>query len=376
MNSSRILVRPFPLLVLLLAPLIISLGVLGLTPELSSGQAFAAAAAAAPDPGAAAAPAAPAAEGPPTPAPGSEEALREAERRAQAAFAESGPEAGDTQPEGEGKEAEAKAPEVQKQINLLQLLRKGGGLMIPIGLMSFLVVVFGFERFMGLRRRKVLPFELTDGIANLTGQPGGFDPRKAYKLCQQYPSAAANVMKAMLLKVGRPQTEVEHAVSEANKREAARLYSNVRWLSLAAGVTPLLGLLGTVWGMIQAFFVTANLPPGANKSQALAGGIYVALVTTFAGLAVAIPAAILAHWFEGHIQKLFRQLDETLLGLMPQLERFEGRLRVNKDAMEQSPSQTHSKPPPVPPSKPAESRVRHDGSAAQAKQSQQQRTPK
>jgi biopolymer transport protein ExbB len=142
------------------------------------------------------------------------------------------------------------------------------------------------------------------------------------------------VIKAMLLKVGRPHTEVEHAVSEANEREAARLYVNVRWLSLAAGVTPLMGLLGTVWGMIKAFFVTAKLPTGANKAEQLADGIYIALVTTFAGLAVAIPAAVLAHLFETWIQRLFRELDETLLGLMPQLERFEGRLRVSREQMD------------------------------------------
>ena len=153
----------------------------------------------------------------------------------------------------------------------------------------------------------------------------------AYKLGQQYPATAAYVIRTMLLKVGRPHTELEHAVSEAGEREAARLYSNVRWLGLAAGVSPLLGLLGTVWGMIMAFFHTANLPNGANKAEFLANGIYVALVTTFAGLAVAIPAAVLAHWFEGRIQGLFRELDEILLGLMPQLERFEGRLRISPD---------------------------------------------
>lgn len=230
----------------------------------------------------------------------------------------------------------AATKKVVKDINILELLIDGGHLMWPIFLMSLLVVTFGVERGLGLRRHKVLPPQLVAGLGELAGQKGGLDPRKAYKLCQTYPSAAANVIKGMLLKVGRPHTEVEHAVTEANEREAARLYANVRWLGLAAGVSPLLGLLGTVWGMIQAFSVTANLPTGANKSQALAEGIYVALVTTFAGLAVAIPAAVLAHFFEGWIQKLFRELDETLLGLMPQLERFEGRLRVTRDQLDGS----------------------------------------
>ncbi len=225
----------------------------------------------------------------------------------------------------------ADAPGSEKQIDLLELLLAGGHLMWPILAMSLLVVTFGTERALGLRRRKVLPPVLIEQLGKLGHQPGGLDPRKAYKLCQKYPSAAANVIRTMLLKVGRPHGELEHAVSEANEREAAHLYSNVRWLALAAAVTPLLGLLGTVWGMIKAFFVTANLPTGANKAEHLADGIYTALVTTFAGLAVAIPAAVLAHLFEGRIQKLFRELDETLLGLLPQLERFEGRLRVTRN---------------------------------------------
>jgi biopolymer transport protein ExbB len=219
-------------------------------------------------------------------------------------------------------------------MNMLDLLTKGGLLMYPIGLMSLLVVAFGLERMLGLRRRKVLPPKLIRGLGKLAGEKGGFDPRQAYKLCQQYPSTAATVIRTMLLKIGRPHAEVEHAVTEAREREAARLYANVRWLSLATGVAPLLGLLGTVQGMIQSFFVTANLPTGVNRASYLAEGIYIALVTTFAGLCVAIPAAVLAHYFEGRIQGLFRELDETLLGLLPQLERYEGRLRVSRDQLE------------------------------------------
>jgi len=224
------------------------------------------------------------------------------------------------------------------QINPLELLVKGGYLMIPIGLMSLIVVTFGLERWLGLRRRRVLPPKLMLGIGRLVAEPDGFDPRRAYDLCQLHPSAAGRAIKAMLLKAGRPHAEVERAVRDASQREADRLYTNVRWLSLAAGVAPLLGLLGTVLGMIQAFFATATLPTGANKAEYLAQGIYVALVTTAAGLTVAIPAAVLAHLFEGRIQKLFRQLDETLAGLLSQMERFEGKLKVRHEpAMPGSP---------------------------------------
>lgn len=251
----------------------------------------------------------------------------EAARRAEADLAD---------PSRESKDAPAAAPAKHEEprIDMLNLMFRGGVLMWPIGAMSLLVVTFGLERFLGLRRSKVIPSDLVAGLGRLAAAPGGLDPRRAYQLCRQYPSTAANVLRTMLLKVGRPHAELEHAVAEANQREAARLYANVRWLNLAAGVAPLLGLLGTVQGMIMAFFVTANLPTGANRTEMLAEGIYTALVTTFAGLSVAIPAAVLAHFLEGRIQTLFRELDEVLLGLMPQLERFEGRLRVSTEHAE------------------------------------------
>lgn len=232
------------------------------------------------------------------------------------------------------KPAEPAPPPAPKlpSLNLLELAMSGGVLMIPIAAMSFLVVLFAFERWLGLRRRKIIPPELVAALGQLAARPGGLDPKQAYKLCQQFPSTAANVFRAVLLKVGRPHSEVEFAVKEASEREAAKLYKNVRPIELAVTITPLLGLLGTVQGMIQAFFITANMPTNVNKAESLAGGIYVALVTTFAGLTVAIPAAILAHYFEGRIQSLFRDVDELLLELLPQLERFEGKLRVQRPA--------------------------------------------
>jgi biopolymer transport protein ExbB len=91
-----------------------------------------------------------------------------------------------------------------------------------------------------------------------------------------------------------------------------------------------LGLIGTVWGMIVAFHQTTVLLPGQDKAIFLAEGIYLALVTTLGGLAVAIPAAVLAHYFESRIINLFFQIDELVFNLMPQIERFEGRVRFTQ----------------------------------------------
>lgn len=246
---------------------------------------------------------------------------------------EGGPSATEATPlaeEGETTEETAAAPEdPENALSLWRLYSQGGFFIIPITALSILTVVMAIERSFALRRERVLPGQLVTSLGQLSTSPGGFDPRKAFRICQQYPSAASRVVRTMLLKVGRPISEVEHAVGEASNREASRLYANVRWLNLAASTAPLLGLLGTVQGMILAFHKMTTLAPGQDKATELASGIYVALVTTFAGLCVAIPAAIFSHWFEGKIQTLFHETDELVFNLLPQVERYENRVRFS-----------------------------------------------
>jgi biopolymer transport protein ExbB len=219
---------------------------------------------------------------------------------------------------------------VKPMDNFFILLVKGGIFMVPIFFMSVLAVAMSIERALHLRREKIVPPELVVALGELGSSPNGFDPRAAYRICQQYPCTASNVIRAMLLKIGRPHSEVEHAVTETCQREAEKLYSNVRWINLAVSVTPLIGLLGTVWGMIECFHVSSQLEAGSNRAQELAGGIYVALVTTLGGLMVAIPAAIVSHYYEGRIQALMFQVEELVLNLLPQVERFEGRVRFTR----------------------------------------------
>lgn len=211
---------------------------------------------------------------------------------------------------------------------LLQLFVDSGWLMAPIALMSVIVVAVALERMLGLRRGRVLPRRLAEGLRQQANAER-IDPETIYDLCRRYPSAAARVALAALAKGGRPHAEVEAAANDAAQTEADHMYGNVRTLNLAAAVTPLMGLLGTVWGMIESFFATANMQEGADKASVLAEGIYVALMTTFAGLAVAIPAAVLAHYFEGRILRSLRAVERMMSELLPRIEALEGRERVD-----------------------------------------------
>lgn len=244
------------------------------------------------------------------------------------------------EPEPLGSEAASVPPQpspANNSINVLSLAIKGGIFMIPIFGLSLLAGTMAIERFLGLRRSRILPEGLVAGLGQLAGSQGTFDPRRAYKLCQEHPSAAANVIRAMLVKVGRPVSEIESSVAQTSQREADKLYANVRWLNITASLATMLGLIGTIQGMILAFHQLTGLAPNSDRVLALADGIYTALVTTFAGLSVAIPSAFFSHLFEGKIQSAFREIDELVATLLPQLERYEGRLRFNRQPVDGEP---------------------------------------
>ncbi|MEL7499239.1 MAG: MotA/TolQ/ExbB proton channel family protein [Planctomycetota bacterium] len=232
-------------------------------------------------------------------------------------------------------------------INFLSLLTQGGWFMLPLLILSVAVGTIAIERYLALRREKVFPAELINELSALSQSPAGLDPRRAYQACQQFPSSASYVLRSMLVKVGRPQAELETAASEACQREATRLAQPTSWLSLAAAVAPLIGLLGTVWGITEAFHDMTQLAEGLNRSVALANGIYVALVTTMVGLMIAIPSAVLSHYYENRIVSMLNEIEEMVCNLLPQFERYEGQVRFTAGIGEaEAPSTTNEAPVP------------------------------
>ncbi len=216
-------------------------------------------------------------------------------------------------------------------IDLLSLISKGGSFMIPIGLMSMLVVTLAVERMLTLRRKRVIPRKLIEKLENLADPIDRFNPSMALAACREHPSPASTAIEAMLMRTGQPLADVERAATEAIQREADDHAAPIRWLSLAAAATPLMGLLGTVWGMIVAFHESTTLTPDRSRSEQLSEGIYTALVTTLAGLVVAIPAAILAQYLENRLAKYFHRIERMAFAIAPGLNRFVGRARLDAD---------------------------------------------
>lgn len=233
-------------------------------------------------------------------------------------------------------------------IDLLSLISQGGGFMIPIGLMSLLVVTLAVERSLSLRRRRLIPKRLVKKLSALAEPIERFNPSAALAACRDHPSVTATAIEAMLMRTGQPLADVERAATEAIQREADDHAAPIRWLSLAAAATPLMGLLGTVWGMIKAFHESTTLTPDRSRSEQLSEGIYTALVTTLAGLVVAIPAAIFAQYLENRLAKHFHKIERMAFALAPGLARFVGRARLGADGNLRGIVAPGSSPPPAP----------------------------
>ena len=202
---------------------------------------------------------------------------------------------------------------------LYESLSKGGVVMVPIVLCSVTALAIFLERLWALQRNRVLPSGL---IALVSRSVREGRPAEAETLCSASSATAARVLQAGIRRRGRPRSIVKEAMEETGRREISFLQRYVGGLGTIAAVTPLLGLLGTVAGMIRVFkqVVDEVGARGQVNPGSLANGIWEALVTTAAGLSVAIPAYVAYRYLESRIDGLAIDLEERALDLLDDLE--------------------------------------------------------
>ena len=192
---------------------------------------------------------------------------------------------------------------------LFDVLRSGGVLMIPIAICSFILVVFIFERFISLRKARIIPGPFSTRFLDQL-ENGDLDRTSALALCEKNNSPIAVVFAAGIQKWGRASVEVEQAVLDEGERTSNRLRSYLRLINGVATVCPLLGMLGTVLGMIHAFDAIAAVNETIGDPKAvIATGISQALLTTAAGMTVAIPALIAYLFFSSRVDKHVMEID-------------------------------------------------------------------
>jgi biopolymer transport protein ExbB len=154
----------------------------------------------------------------------------------------------------------------------------------------------------------VIPSRFLPGLKKLLREHPG-DRKRAAAYCKKNASPVANVFGAGIKKLGAPIEVMERHIQEAGQREVLKLRKFVRALSVIAAITPLMGLLGTIFGMINAFQTVALSGESLGKAELLAEGIYEAMITTAAGLLVAIPVLVCYHWVTAKIERLVMDID-------------------------------------------------------------------
>ena len=191
--------------------------------------------------------------------------------------------------------------------DLWDIIQDGGLLMIPLAVCSLLLVTLIFERMISLRRGRIIPRPFVSRFLEQI-RAGELDRDGALQLCTESGSPVATVFAGAVRKWGRPSVEVEQAIIDSGERATNGLRRYLRIFNGIATISPLLGLLGTVVGMIRAFNAIAT-SDAMGRPELLANGISQALLTTAAGLSVAIPALIFYMYFVSRVDRLIIDID-------------------------------------------------------------------
>jgi len=194
---------------------------------------------------------------------------------------------------------------------MLELFQKGGPLMYPILLCSVMALAIFLERIWTFRQARRGIEQLSREVESLAHR-GHID--EALVVCQRHDSSLARIFIAALRAAGRTRDHLKTVVEEVGNRETAPLEKYLGLMGTIATIAPLLGLLGTVFGMIEAFTVISV--QGAGTPATLGGGISEALITTASGLSVAIPTILLHKYLTSRVERIALELEEYSLRLV------------------------------------------------------------
>ncbi len=206
----------------------------------------------------------------------------------------------------------AKSPE---QLNLLQLIMKGGWVMYPIFILSIMAFYIFFERYFTLRKAIKDESSLLAQVRELIKQ-GNLNA--AIGLCKQSNTPIGRMLQKGLLRIGKPIKEIEGAIENVGKLEVAKLEKNISVLGIVAGIAPMFGFVGTISGVIKIFY---NISLSDNISMGnIAGGLYEKMITSAAGLIVGILAYIAHHVLTLMVDKIILKLETESIDFIDLLE--------------------------------------------------------
>jgi len=204
-----------------------------------------------------------------------------------------------------------------QSVDIFEVIFKGGILMWPIMACSVIALAITIERFFSLRRASIDTREFMDTMRQVLRQNR---VQEAIEICDETDAPVARIMKAGILKHNRSKEDIREAIEDAGHLEIPRLERHLSALATCANIAPLLGLLGTVAGMIKAFAQIQYKKGQVNPSD-LAEGISNALVTTATGLTVAIPTLVVYNYFVTRVDNMIVEMEISSSELVELLTR-------------------------------------------------------
>lgn len=205
---------------------------------------------------------------------------------------------------------------VDQSISVLDLAIKGGFMMVPIFVVSVIAIYLFIERLMIINKANQSPEQFMNRVKEsvLKGDING-----AKFLCAQHDSPVSRMIQKGLSRIGSPLKNIEASIENVGKLEIFKLEKNLSAIATIAGVAPMMGFLGTVIGMVEAFIAIAQ-EEGTVSPKLLSSGIYTAMITTVAGLIVGIMAYLAYNFLVTRVQKVIHKMEYTSIEFIDLLQ--------------------------------------------------------
>lgn len=205
---------------------------------------------------------------------------------------------------------------VDESVSVLDLAIQGGFMMVPIFVLSVIAIYLFFERLMIINKANQSPEQFMNRVKDsvLRGDING-----AKLLCAQHDSPVSRMIQKGLSRIGSPLKNIEASIENVGKLEIFKLEKNLSGIATIAGAAPMMGFLGTVIGMVEAFIAIAQ-EEGSVSPKLLSSGIYTAMITTVAGLIVGIIAYLAYNYLVTRVQKVIHKMEYTSIEFIDLLQ--------------------------------------------------------
>lgn len=207
-------------------------------------------------------------------------------------------------------------PAAEPSLSIFELALKGGPIMIPIAILSVIGIYIIIERYLAIRKGSIIEENFMNSIRDYISN-GNIDA--AVALCKNTRSPISKMIEKGISRIGKPLSDIEKAIENIGNIEVVKLEKGLSLLATVAGAAPMIGFLGTVTGMIKAFY---NMSMAGDKIElsVLSGGMYEAMVTTVAGLIVGIVALLGYNLLSAMVQKVVFKMETSSLEFLDLLQ--------------------------------------------------------